>query len=83
MPVSRCLRQVDTLCAMPDGTVAERLATALDELERAYRRPSERVVALEAVWQGVARDPRRCQDAVARFVCVTIEGRQSQWASSA
>lgn len=82
-PVSRCLLEVDHLSAVPDGAVADRLGTALDELERAYRKPSERVVALEAVWQGIARDPRRALTALARSVCAAIERRQSEWATRA
>lgn len=80
-PVSRCLHQVDHLCTVPDGAVADRLGTALDELESAYRKPSERVVALEAVWQGIARDPRRSLTAFAQGVCTMIEYRQTQWAA--
>ncbi len=80
-PVSLCLQQVDRLVAAPDGTLAARLDHALDELERAYRKPSERVVALEAVWQGIDRDPRRSLSVLARFVCTMVERRQSRWAA--
>ncbi|KQT49215.1 hypothetical protein ASG52_09615 [Methylobacterium sp. Leaf456] len=81
-PVSLCLQHVDRLAAVPDGTVAARLDHALDELERAYRKPSERVVALEAVWQGIDRDPHRSLSALAHFVCAIVEHRQRRWAAS-
>lgn len=82
-PVIRCLHRLGRLRAVPDGAVADGLGVALDELERAYRKPSERVVALEAVWQGVDRDPRPGLRAFAHFACATIECRQSRWAALA
>lgn len=80
-PVSRCLRKVDQLSAMAGDGLVDRLGIALDELERAYRKPSERVVALEAVLQGVERDPRDSLPIFVRSVCTMIECRQSEWAA--
>ncbi|MFG5120041.1 hypothetical protein [Methylorubrum sp. POS3] len=82
-PVNRCLRKVHHLSAMAEDALVDRLGLALDELERAYRKPSERVVALEAVLHGVERDPRRHVQTFADFVCTLIESRQSRWVTPA
>ncbi|CAO4148017.1 hypothetical protein [Methylorubrum aminovorans] len=75
-PVSRCLHKVDHLSAVPDSTVADRVDAALDELEGAYRKPSERIVALEAVLQEVCRNQRSGSTPFGRFVRVCVERRQ-------
>lgn len=82
MPVSRCLHKVDHLSAVPDSSVADRLDTALNELEGAYRKPSERVVALEAVLQEVSRDSRKSGTPFGRLVLRSLERRQSKIAQS-
>lgn len=81
-PVSRCLHEVDHLSAVPDSSVADRLDTALNELEGAYRKPSERVVALEAVLQEVSRDSRKSGTPFGRLVLRSLERRQSKIAQS-
>ncbi|MCG5248933.1 hypothetical protein MCX33_23665 [Methylorubrum extorquens] len=77
-PVSRCLHKVDHLSAVPDSSVAARLDSALTELESAYRKPSERIVALEAVLQEVCRDSRRSKTPFGRLVLRSLERRQSK-----
>lgn len=81
--VSRCLHKVDHLSAVPDSTVAHRVDAALDELEKAYRKPSERIVALEAVLQAVARDRRTGGTPFGRFVQLSVERRQERLTSCA
>ncbi|QIJ76022.1 hypothetical protein [Methylorubrum aminovorans] len=82
-PVRRCLHKVDHLSAVSDSTVASRVDAALDELEQAYRRPSERIVALEAVLQEVCRDYRTGGTPLGRFVQVSVERRQERLARRA
>lgn len=82
-PVSRCLHKVDHLSAVPDSTVAARVDAALDELERAYHKPSERIVALETVLQQVWRDRRTGGTAFGRFVKMSVERRQEKLSRSA
>lgn len=82
-PVSRCLHKVDHLSAVPDSTVADRVDAALDELEQAYRKPSERIVALETVLQEVSRNCRTGSTPFGRFVRVSVERRQEKLARSA
>lgn len=82
-PVRRCLHKVDHLSAVPDSTVADRVDAALDELEQAYRRPSERIVALETVLQEVCRDRRTGGTPLGRFVQVSVERRQARLARHA
>ncbi|EHP92749.1 hypothetical protein MetexDRAFT_2376 [Methylorubrum extorquens DSM 13060] len=74
--MSRCLHTVDHLSAVPDSTVADRINTALDELEGAYRKPCERIVALEMVLQEVRRNRGIGGTPFARFVRVIVERRQ-------
>ena len=81
--MSRCLHKVDYLSAVPDSTVADRVDAALDELERAYRKPSERIVALETVLQEVCRNRRTGGTPLGRFVQVSVERRQEKLARSA
>ena len=77
-PVSRCLHKVDHLSAVPDSSVADRLDSALNELESAYRRPSERIVALEAVLQEVCRDNQKSKTPFGRLVLSSLERRQNK-----
>ncbi|WP_232629605.1 hypothetical protein [Methylobacterium sp. Leaf118] len=82
-PVSRCLRKVDYLSAVPDSTAASRVDAALDELEQAYRRPSERIVALETVLQEVSRNRRTGSTPFGWFIRGSVERRQEKLARSA
>ncbi|MGE7156020.1 hypothetical protein ACQKJ1_20040 [Methylorubrum rhodesianum] len=82
-PVSRCLHKVGHLSAAPDSTVAGRIDAVLDELERAYRKPSERIVALEAVLQDICSNRRISGTPLGRFVQMSIERRQERLASHA
>ncbi len=77
--VSRCLRKVDSLSAAPGSTVAGQVDAALDELERAYRRPSERIVALETVLQEVSRDCR-AGSRLGHFLQASVDQRQERLA---
>lgn len=79
-PVSHCLHKVDHLSAVPDSTVAGRVDAALDELEQAYRKPGERIVALKSVLQEVCRDRRAGGTPVGRFVQMSVERRQERLA---
>ena len=74
--MSRCLHKADHLSAMPDSTVADRVNAALDELERAYRKPCERIVALEMVLQEVHHNRKIGGTPFGRFVRVNVERRQ-------
>jgi len=81
--VSRCLHKVDHLSTVADSTVAGQVDAALDELEQAYRKPSERVVALETVLQEVCRDHRTGGTLFGKFVQGSVERRQEKLARSA
>ena len=80
--MSRCLHKVDHLSAVPDSTVADRINAALDELEGAYRKPCERIVALEMVLHEVSRDRRTGGTPLGRFVQMSVERRQKKLACS-
>lgn len=76
-PVQLCLQKVWDVAVVTDTTVIDSVAEALNELESSFRRPSERVVALEAMHQkfshrsgAVGRSPFE------RFVLTMIERRQ-------
>lgn len=75
-PVSRCLHKVDHLSAVPDRTVVDRVNAALDELEEAYRKPCERIVALELVLQEVHHNRKIGGTPFGRFVRASVERRQ-------
>lgn len=68
---------------MPDSTVAERINAALDELEEAYRKPCERIVALEMILHEVRQNRRIGGSPFARYVRVSIERRQVKLSRSA
>ncbi|CAO4146850.1 hypothetical protein LPLAFNJD_LOCUS2300 [Methylorubrum aminovorans] len=74
--VIRCLHKVDHLSAVPDSTVADRVDAALDELEGSYRKPCERILALEEVLQEVCRSRKTGGTPFGRFVRVSVERRQ-------
>ena len=79
-PVATCLRKVDGAVDVTDSTVVDRVATALDDLEASYRRPSERIVALEIVLHDFGRRrPSIKGSAFGRFLRNAIEQRQDQW----
>ncbi|MDV2987345.1 hypothetical protein [Methylorubrum podarium] len=82
-PVIQCLRKVDHASAVADSTVSKRVLEALNELESAYRRPSERIVALEAVLQEF--DRRGCLSGTpfGRLLRLTVERRQNKWSRCA
>lgn len=82
-PVKQCLIKVGHASAGVDPTAAQRVSEALDELERAYRRPSERIVALEAVLHHVGRDARTDGTAFVRFLRIAVERRQNRWSRRA
>lgn len=81
-PVSRCLRKVDHAAALPDASLGMRVSEALSELESAYRHPSERIVALEAVLHGF-RNPRSDGTPLGRLLRISVERRQNRWAREA
>lgn len=76
-PTDVCLRKVTAAAQITDTTVIEKAADALDELEAAYLRPSERIIALERVFSEFTR--RRSstyRTPTARLIRVSIERRQ-------
>ena len=76
-PVQLCLEKVWDVAIVTDTTVLDSVAEALDELESAFHRPSEGVVALEAVSQAFSKRrgsaPRSAFDL---FLLTMIERRQ-------
>ncbi|GJD86931.1 hypothetical protein BHAOGJBA_0429 [Methylobacterium hispanicum] len=74
--VSRCLRKLEGLSAAPDSTVADQVDAALNELEQAYRQPSEGIVALEAVLQEVWRNRKMRGPPIGHFIQASVERRQ-------
>ena len=78
-PVSQCLRKVDHASAVADSSAGERVLKALDELESAYRRPSERIVALEAILHEFDRRGRVTGTPFSRLLRVAVERRQNKW----
>ena len=79
-PVTICLCQFDSAVDLTDSTAVDRVATALDDLEASYRRPSERIVALEIVLHDFGRRrPSIKGSAFGRFLRTAIERRQDQW----
>lgn len=82
-PVSQCLRKVDHASTAADSAAGQRVLDALNELESAYRRPSERIVALEAVLHEFDRDGRGGGTPFGRLLRVTVERRQNKWARRA
>ncbi|AMB45277.1 hypothetical protein Y590_10200 [Methylobacterium sp. AMS5] len=82
-PVRQCLRKVDHASAIADSAAGTCILEALNELESAYRHPSERIVALEAVLHGFVRDGRVGDTPFGRLLRVTVERRQNKWARRA
>lgn len=82
-PVRRCLRKVDQAAATADPALAERIREALTELEAAYVRPSERIVALEAVLHEFERGHLAGNTLLARVLRVAVDRRQGTWAHRA
>lgn len=79
-PVSRCLRKVDHASAVSDSTIVDQVGEALDELEAAYHRPSEKIIALEEVLQAVSRRRSLEVSPFGRFVYSSVERRQTSLA---
>lgn len=79
-PVRHCLHNVAQTAAIADPPPVERILEALTALEAAYARPSERIVALEAVLQEFERSPLAGQAALARVLRIAVDRRQSFWA---
>lgn len=77
LPVRRCLHTIDQAVAAADSTLSERIHDALTELEAAYARPSERVVALEAVLHAVERGPSASNVPLIRLLRIAVDRRQS------
>lgn len=77
--VEVCLRKVRDVSVVTDTSVVESVTEALNELESSSRRPSERVVALEAVYQEFSKPrgsaPRSPFDL---FLLTMIERRQHE-----
>lgn len=82
-PVNQCLRKVSHVAGGVDPATAQRVYEALDELERAYHRPSERIVALEAVLHDIGRYARTDGPAFRRFLRIAVERRQNKWSRRA
>ncbi|MFC6392420.1 hypothetical protein [Methylorubrum zatmanii] len=78
-PVSQCLRKVDHASAIADPTAVDHLCAALNELESAYRRPSERIIALEAILHEFMRSGRTDNTSFGRFLRISVERRQNKW----
>lgn len=79
-PVIRCLSRIDRSTHAPDGPVAPQIAGMLDELESAYRRPSDRIVALEALLQEFRRTRQADGTRLERFLRLSVDRRQSRLA---
>ncbi|GLS46686.1 hypothetical protein [Methylobacterium brachythecii] len=79
-PVARCLRKVDHASVVTDSTIVEQVGEALDELEAAYRRPSDKITALEEVLQAVSRRRTLETSPFGRFVYSSVERRQTSLA---
>ncbi len=79
-PVSRCLSRIDGATAALDAAVAPQIAGMLDELEAAYHRPSDRIVALEAVLQEFRRTRQANDSRFERFLRLSVDRRQSRLA---
>ncbi|MGU3538099.1 hypothetical protein [Methylobacterium sp. A54F] len=76
-PTETCLRKVSDAARIADSTLIGKLTVALDELEAAYPIPSERIVALETVFQDFTRRRRSThRTPFARLLRVSIERRQ-------
>ncbi|WP_455990859.1 hypothetical protein [Methylorubrum extorquens] len=82
-PVRQCLRKVDHASAIADSAAGTCILEALNELERAYRRPSERIVALEAILHEFDRDGRGGGTPFGRLLRISVERRQNKWARRA
>ncbi|CAO4165681.1 hypothetical protein [Methylorubrum populi] len=78
-PVSQCLRKVDHASTIAAPTAVEHLCAALNELESAYHRPSERIIALEAILHEFMRSGHMSNTPFGRFLRISIERRQNKW----
>ncbi|WP_286159127.1 hypothetical protein [Methylobacterium sp. Leaf456] len=79
----RCLRKVDEAAATADPALAAHIREALGELEAAYARPSERIVALEALLHEFGRGHSAGNTLLARLLRVAVDRRQGTWSHRA
>jgi hypothetical protein len=77
-PVARCLHQLDHASAVTDSTVTALVMAALDELEEAFVRPAECIVALEEVLHDVRDRVGTEQGPFGRFLVAMIDQRQGR-----
>jgi len=77
-PVARCLERLDLASVRNDSTIVALVGDALDELEAAFDRPSERIVALEAVLHEVRERPAPDSKAFGQFLLTMIDRRQDR-----
>ncbi|WP_298961883.1 hypothetical protein [uncultured Methylobacterium sp.] len=80
-PVARCLRRFDLASVRTDSTIVALVEDALDELEAAFDRPSERIVALEAVLHETHDRQDPSSRAFSRFLLTMIDRRQVRLAA--
>ncbi|MBX9931269.1 MAG: hypothetical protein K2Y56_06990 [Methylobacterium sp.] len=77
-PVERCRHTLDFLAAVRDTSVADRVSTALNELEAAYPNHERRTAALSLLLEQVrSESPSRPLTPFRRFLIALIERRQA------
>ncbi|NEU10800.1 hypothetical protein G3T14_01465 [Methylobacterium sp. BTF04] len=77
--MSRCVRTIETAFAATGPSASRSIDAALDELEAHYPRVSERVVALEAVFQAFAARHRGKGDASGgTLISALVDRRQDR-----
>lgn len=82
-PMIYCLRKLDHASAVSDSGVTAIVSDALTELEAAYNRPTDRVLALERVlhrYNGL--HTRQRGTPFHRFLIATIDHRQNSIAAA-
>lgn len=77
-PIARCLHQLDHASAITDSTVTVMVTGALDELEEAFIRPADCIVALEEVLHEVQDRLGAGSRPFTRFLVAVIDQRQSR-----
>jgi hypothetical protein len=77
-PVTRCLHRLDHASAVNDSTVTALVMTALDELEGAFSRPVECIVALEEVLHELHVRMGENGRPFTRFLVTVIDQRQNR-----
>ena len=77
-PQELCIRRIEEAGTLTDSTVVRLVEGALDELKATYRRPDERLVALEAVHSAfTARRRRTTPVPFGRFVAKVVGRSQN------